>query len=311
MVLGSGALFAVNGTVSKLVLRAGLNAPQLTLLRALGAVAVLLVLSAVLRPGVRRLRITARQLPLLVGYGLTGFFLVPMLYLVAISRLPVGIGLLFEYSAPLLIALWARFGQRHRVRPRLWAGLVLSLAGLGCVAEVWGELKLDGLGVLAGLGAAVFLAFYYVLGEHGVRRRDTLSLCTWAFGASAVAGLLTQALTAGAGSWEPLTASTNGVPVALLCGYVVLLGAVAPFMLVAGAMRHLPATSVGIIGMVEPVLAAAVAWAVLGAGETLNAAQLGGGALVLLGVALAETARITVPRTTAPPAPDVVGVTAR
>lgn len=40
-----------------------------------------------------------------------------MLYFVAISRLPVGLGLLFEYSAPLLVALWARFGQRHRVRP--------------------------------------------------------------------------------------------------------------------------------------------------------------------------------------------------
>lgn len=308
MVLGSGVLFAVNGTVSKLVLLAGLNAQQLTLLRALGAVTALLLISAVLRPGVRRLRVTARQLPLLIGYGLTGFFLVPMLYFVAISRLPVGIGLLFEYAAPLLVALWARFGQRHRVRPRLWTGLVLSLAGLACVAEVWGELKLDGLGMLAGLGAAVFLAGYYVLGEHGVRGRDTLSLCTWAFGASAVAGLLTRVVTAGPGGWEPLAASSGGVPVALLCGYVVLLGSVVPYLLVAGAMRHLPATSVGIVGMVEPVLAAAVAWAVIGDGETLNAAQLGGGALVLLGVALAETARVAAPRATAPPAPDVVTV---
>ncbi|WP_405099040.1 EamA family transporter [Micromonospora sp. NBC_01412] len=302
MVLGSGALFAVNGTVSKLVLRAGLNAQQLTLLRALGAVAGLLLLSLVLRPGARRLRVTPRQIPLLVAYGLTGFFLVPMLYFVAISRLPVGLGLLFEYSAPLLVALWARFGQRHRVRPRLWAGLALSLAGLGCVAEVWGELKLDGLGMLAGLGAAVFLAVYYVLGARGVQGRDALSLCTWAFGASAVAGLLTRAVTAGTGSWEPLTGSAADVPVALLCGYVVVLGSIVPYLLVAGAMRHLPATSVGIVGMVEPVLAAAVAWVVIGDGETLNAAQLGGGALVLLGVALAETARVATPRQTAPDA---------
>ncbi|NBE83775.1 EamA family transporter [Micromonospora rubida] len=305
MVLGSGALFAVNGTVSKLVLRAGLNAQQLTLLRALGAVAGLLLLSLLLRPGARRLRVTPRQIPLLVAYGLTGFFLVPMLYFVAISRLPVGLGLLFEYSAPLLVALWARFGQRHRVRPRLWAGLALSLAGLGCVAEVWGELKLDGLGMLAGLGAAVFLAVYYVLGARGVQGRDALSLCTWAFGASAVAGLLTR-VAAGTGGWEPLTGSAAGVPVALLCGYVVVLGSIVPYLLVAGAMRHLPATSVGIVGMVEPVLAAAVAWMVIGDGETLNAAQLGGGALVLLGVALAETARVSTPRATAPPAPDTV-----
>ncbi len=312
MVLGSGALFAVNGTVSKLVLRSGFDAPQLTLLRAAGAFTGLLLLTLAVRGGARRLRVTARELPLLAVYGVAGFFLVPMLYFVAISRMPVGIALLFEYTAPLLVALWARFGQRHRVRPRLWGGLALSLAGLACVAEVWGELRLDGLGVLAGFGAAVLLAVYYVLGARGIERRDTLSLTTWAFGASAVAGLLTRAVTAGTGGWEPL-ADTR---VALLCAYVVVLGSIVPYLLVAAALRHLPATSVGIIGMVEPVIAATVAWITLGAGEALNSAQLAGGLLVLVGVALAETARTTPtaggpapaegPGAPAPPAPDVV-----
>ncbi|MEO3746959.1 EamA family transporter [Plantactinospora sp. B5E13] len=310
MVLSSGVLFAVNGTVSKLVLQAGVEAPQLTLLRAAGAFVGLLALSLLLRPGIRRLRVTAGQLPLLIGYGLAGFFLVPMLYFVAISRMPVGIALLFEYTAPLLVALWARFGQRQQVRSRLWAGLALSLVGLACVAEVWGELKLDTLGVLAGLGAAVLLAGYYVLGARGVQERDTLSLTTWAFGTSAVAGLLVRVVTDGTGGWEPLGATTDaGVPVALLCGYVVLLGSIVPYLLVAGALRHLPATSVGILGMVEPVIAAAVAWTVLGVGEALNAAQLAGGLLVLAGVALAETARTSAPPAapgTPAPAPDVV-----
>lgn len=295
MVILSGALFAVNGTVSKLVLRAGIESPQLTLIRATGAFAGLLLVSLLVRPGPRRLRVTPRQLPLLIAYGLTGFFLTPMLYFSAISRLPVGIALLFEYMAPLLVALWARFGQRQRVRPRLWVGLALSLAGLGCVAEVWGELKLDGLGVLAGCGAAAFLTLYYLFGARGVAQRDTLSLTTWAFGAAAVAGMLTRLATAGTGGWAPLGGSSDGIPVALLCGYVVVLGSIVPFLLVAAAQRHLPATSVGIVGMVEPVFASAIAWAVLGSGEALNAAQLAGGALVLVGVMLAETARIADP----------------
>jgi drug/metabolite transporter (DMT)-like permease len=311
MVVGSGALFAVNGTVSKLVLQAGVTAPQLTFLRAAGAATALLALSLALRPGPRRLAVTRRELPLLITYGLTGFFLVPMLYFLAISRLPVGIALLFEYTAPLMVALWARFAQRQRVRSRLWAGLALSLAGLGCVAEVWGDTSLDGLGVLAGLGAAVLLAAYYILGARGIQRRDALSLTTWAFGVAAVAGLLTRAATTGAGGWAPLADTTQGVPVALLCAYVVLLGSVAPYLLVVAALRHLPATSVGIIGMIEPVIAATVAWVILGAGEALNAAQLAGGVLVLLGVALAETARIG-PESGPPavPAPDAVIATA-
>ena len=113
-----------------------------------------------------------------------------------------------------------------------------------------------------------------------------------------MAGLLTRALTDGTGGWEPLRATSGGVPVLLLCGYVVVLGSIAPFLLVAGALRHLPATSVGILGMVEPVIAATVAWITLGAGEALNVAQLGGGLLVLAGVALAETARLAEPPAT-------------
>jgi drug/metabolite transporter (DMT)-like permease len=305
MVFVASAMFAVNGTMSKLVLRAGFDAPQLTLLRAAGAFLGLMLLSLVLRPGPRRLRVRPREIPLLVVFGVSGFYLVPMLYFVAISRMPVGIALLFEYTAPLLVALWARFGQRQQVRPRLWGGLALSLGGLACVAEVWGELRLDGLGVAAGFGAAVLLAFYYVLGARGVEQRDSVSLTTYAFGAAAVTGLLVRAVTEGTGGWEPLTRSEAGVPVALLCCYVVIFGSIVPYTLLAAAMRHLPATSVGILGMVEPVLAATVAWITLGAGEALNAAQLAGGVLVLAGVTLAETAR-TAPKRPIPGPPDVV-----
>jgi len=295
MVIAGAVLFAVNGTVSKLILQAGIASQQLTLLRAAGAVTTLLVLSVALRPGPRRLAITRRELPLLIAYGLTGFFAVPMLYFVAIARLPVGIALLFEYTAPLFVALWARFAQHQRVRRRLWIGLALSLAGLGCVAEVWGDLRLDGWGVLAGLGAAVLLASYYILGARGIRQRDTLSLTTWAFGVSAVAGLLTRAAIAGTGGWEPLATTSNGAPVPLLCAYLVIGGSVVPYLLGAAALRHLPATSVSIVSMVEPVLAATVAWVALGASEVLNAAQITGGVLVLVGVALAETARADAP----------------
>ncbi|MEV0455410.1 EamA family transporter [Catellatospora methionotrophica] len=293
MVTLASLLFAVNGTVSKLILRAGVSAPDLTTLRALGACAGLLALGAALRPGLRRFRITARQLPLLIAYGITGFLAVPMLYFVAIARMPVGVALLFEYTAPLFVALWARFGQRHPVRPRLWAGLALCLLGLACVAEIWGDLSLDGVGVLAGLSAAVLLAAYFILGAKGVASRDTVSLTGWAFGVSAVAGLLLRALTGSAPDWSALAGHTGGgTPLWLLCAYLLILGTIVPYLLIAGALRHLPATSVGILGMIEPVLAAAVAWITLG--EVLNPAQLAGGALLLIGVALAETARVPV-----------------
>lgn len=292
MVLGGSVLFAVNGTVSKLAGETGIDAPQLTTLRASGAALGLFALALVLRPA--RLRISRRELPMLVVYGLSGFFLVPMLYFVAIGRMPVGIGLLFEYTAPVLVALWARFVQGHAVRPRLWLGLAAALAGLACVAEVWGRLRLDPIGVLAAFTAAVLLAAYYLLSARGVASRDSLSLTAYAFGVAAIAGAVVRPWwnfdfgRLGAVS-EDVTGG-HGVKVWLLLGYIVIGGSISPYLLLAGAMRHLPPTSVGIIGMSEPVVATAVAWLVLH--EHLNPAQIAGGVLILLGVALAETARV-------------------
>ncbi|NJC69759.1 EamA family transporter [Planosporangium thailandense] len=285
MVVLSGALFAINGTVSKLVMRAGMDPLQLTTLRATAAFVGLLVLTLAVNP--RSLRFSRRDLPVLLGYGLTGFALVPLLYFIAISRLPVGIALLFEYTAPLLVALWARFGQRQSVRPRLWIGLGLSLAGLAAVAEVWGNLRLNSVGILAGLGAAAMLAVYYVIGGHGAARRDPLSLTCLSYGAAAVAGAVIRPWWRFPG--HLLGTTSDGVPVWLLCCYVVLLGSIAPYLLLTAALRHLPPTSAGIIGMVEPVFAGAVAWLVLG--EALTPVQLTGAALILTGVILAETAR--------------------
>jgi drug/metabolite transporter (DMT)-like permease len=295
MVLSSGVLFAVNGTVAKLILQAGIDPQRLTLLRATGACLGLTLLAAAMPgPAARRLRITRRELPLLVAYGLTGFFLVPMLYFVSIARIPVGIALLFEYTAPIFVALWARFGQRRRVRPRLWAGLTLCLAGLACVAEVWGDPRLDTIGVAAALACAILLGAYYVLGSHGVRGRDTVSLTGWAFAVSALAGFAYQLVIHGPGAsaagWSPLAGTAHGTPVWALAVYLIVGGSIMPYLLVVGALKHLPATSVGIIGMIEPVVAAAVAWFALD--ESLNPAQLAGGALLLAGVGLAETARI-------------------
>jgi drug/metabolite transporter (DMT)-like permease/prolyl-tRNA editing enzyme YbaK/EbsC (Cys-tRNA(Pro) deacylase) len=302
MVLASGALFAINGTVSKLVLKAGVSAAQLATIRATGAFAGLLVVALTLRP--RHLRLARRDLSIIAAYGLSGFFFVPLLYFVAIARLSVGIALLFEYTAPLFVALWVRLVQRRPVRRRLWLGLALSLTGLACVAEVWGDLRLDPLGVLAGLGAAVLLAAYFLFGAHGTGQRDALSLTCWAFGCAAIAGAIITPW------WRLPTAilasRSAGWPVWLLCAWVVVLGSILPYLLVTGALGHLPTTSVSILAMVEPVIAAAMAWLVLH--EQLPAIQIAGGALVLTGVVLAETARAgSMPLPTTPEVPPPTG----
>jgi len=148
--------------------------------------------------------------------------------------------------------------------------------------------------VLAGLAAAGLLCFFYVLGARGVTERDTVSLTWCAFGISSLAGLAVAVFRGGTlFPVHVLVQHSHGVPVWVLAVYLVVGGSIASYLLVAGALRHLPPTSVGIIGMIEPVIASGVAWMVLR--ERLSIVQLVGGVLVLIGVAVAETARTAGP----------------
>jgi len=286
------AFFAINGTVSKGILLAGMPALRLTELRSTGAfLLILLGLALFARP---RLKVSRRELPFLAAYGVIGFALVQIFYFIAIKRLPVGIALLIEYTAPVLIALWARFGEHKPVRRRFWAALALAMVGLAMVAEVWrGGATLDGIGVLAGFAAAVSLAFYFVLGERSVSggRRDAVSLTCYAFGFAALLLALIQPWWSF--PWHILGESTDvlgpSLPVWSLTIWLVVLGTVAPFLLLIGSLSHLTATGSSVVAMLEPVLAIVVAWVVLG--ESLAVAQVIGGAVVLLGVLLAETSR--------------------
>jgi drug/metabolite transporter (DMT)-like permease len=70
---------------------------------------------------------------------------------------------------------------------------------------------------------------------------------------------------------------------------MIVVGTVVPFFLLISALRHLPATRVGIVAMLEPVVGAIVGWAWLS--ESLGSVQLAGAAVVLAAIALAQTAR--------------------
>jgi drug/metabolite transporter (DMT)-like permease len=287
--LAASTLFAVNGTVSKLVLENGLSSLRLVEIRCVLAAVVFAAIAAARRPS--SLAIGRRELGFLAIYGVAGIAMVQWLYLVAIARMPVSISLLVEYTAPLLVALWVRFARGEHVRSRIWLALAFSLAGLVLVAEVWNGLSLDAIGLVAALLAAVSLALYYLVGEHGLGRRDPVSLAAWTFGAAGVFWSLLLPW------WTfPFGALANRVefyglhlPVWLLLVWIVLLGTVAPFALMFVALGRIGAPRAGLFGTAEPVLAGVVAWVVLG--EVLSPAQLAGASVVFAGILLAVTAR--------------------
>jgi drug/metabolite transporter (DMT)-like permease len=289
----AATLFAVNGTVSKVILGSGIGSTRLTEVRCAGAVVGLVLIAALTRPASLRARVA--ELPLLIALGVGGLALVQWSYFFAIHRLEIGIALLIQFVAPILVALWARFVFGEPVRQRIWVALVLSLAGLTLIVQVWHAGRLNGAGIAAAGLAALTFASYILLAERGVRRRDPISLSAWGFlFATIFWSLLAPWWSFPGGRVDDDVSllgnlATSHLPIWLLMLWMVVLGTIVPFALVVGALRHISATRVGITAMLEPVVAILVAWAWLG--ESLQPVQLAGAAFTLLGIGLAQTAR--------------------
>jgi drug/metabolite transporter (DMT)-like permease len=292
MYAAAAFLFAVNTVMAKPAIQDGLDPGSLIQLRNAGAAIVLLLVLLATRPAA--LRITRSQIPFLVLYGVLAFAVTQFLFFFTISRLPVGIGTLLAFLAPVVVTLWLRIVAKRATGPRVWLALALTLAGLALVAEVWRGLVLDPLGLVAGLGTAVALASYWLLGEEGNRRRDALSLTFWGVTVATIAWSAVQ-------PWwtfpwavlaEPTTPLGAAGPTTTIGAFMVwnvLMGTLAPFLLVLGALRRIGSQRAGIIGTTEPVWAVVLAFALLG--EALAPVQLTGAAIVLAAILLAESSQ--------------------
>ncbi len=288
----AAVLFGANGSVTKVTMEAGLSPAQVTEFRLVGtAIIAGLVLLVIDR---RAFHLPRSQWPVMLVLGIVGVALLQATYAAAVQILPVGIALLLEYTAVLMVALVAYFVLKEPVKARLWVAIGFVLLGLAVVAQVWAS-TLDAVGVLLALAAAVCLAVYFLVGERQVARISPLAVSFWTMSIAAVFWSFVR------GWWElspsilttPVDIGGAGavieVPMALPLAWNIVMGSFAPFLLSLAALRHLPATAAGIVASSEVVFAFAVAW--LWLGEGLDIVQIVGAAIVLAGIILAQTAR--------------------
>lgn len=292
LVLVAAVLFGLNGGVSRVAMGSALTPETFTTLRITGAMLVFVLYAACFRRSAL-VRPRGTALLLVMALGLVGVAALQLTYNVAITRLPLGIALLIEYLAPVLVVLWVRFVRREPVHPRMWLAVVLALGGLAVVSRVWNGLDFDGLGVVMALSAAVSFAAYFLLAEHNVGFDDPLRVILWAFVVASVVMNIIQPI------WTvpEISGRTSmlgrlddwSVAPWLVVAWVVALGTVTPFFLEVLALRHLPATIVTVVAMLEPVIANVLGWAWFR--EALTPVQVVGAIAVLGGIVLAQTSR--------------------
>ncbi|NNN35941.1 EamA family transporter [Streptomyces sp. S3(2020)] len=221
-----------------------------------------------------------------------------VLVYVASQLLPTSIASTVMALSPLTMMLiaWPLVAERPGLAHL--TGAAVGLAGV-CLMLLTGEGGVKVPGVLASAGAMLVSAFGHILTKRWNAGTDVLASTAWQ-------------LTAGALFLLPVAAVVEGPPPALspsallAFGYVSLVATALAFTVWFAGLRHLPAATVGLIGLLNPVTGVLLGTAV--AGEAMTGRQLCGLALVLTGVVLGRPARPgrrnSRPRALTPPAPE-------
>ena len=184
--------------------------------------------------------------------------------------------------APIFVALAAWLLFHRRPTGRFAAGLLTALAGTA--ALIGGDFHLGGK-ELAGDGLGVVTAMFYAAYQLAVTRlraaASTATVMAWS-GLVTAAVLLPLALVSG----EQILPHT-AAGWAKLVGLAVI-SQVAGQSLIAYAMAHLPATFSSTGLLLQPVVAALLAWVLLG--EVLGLTEIAGAVVVLAGIRLVHQA---------------------
>ncbi|MGR0320503.1 DMT family transporter [Agromyces sp. ZXT2-3] len=200
-----------------------------------------------------------------------------LIYVVA-QLLPTSLASTVMATSPavMMVLAWLLAGERLRLVPLVGAGIGL----VGVVLLLAGDAgAVDPLGVLASVAAMLLSSLGYILAKRWKDDTGLLSLTSWQLIAGGLLLIPAAVLVEGA---PPAV----GLAESVAFGYVALVATAIAFVAWFAGLAHLPAGTVGLAGLLNPVTG--VLLGTLIAGERLGTAQITGLALVALGIALGQ-----------------------
>jgi drug/metabolite transporter (DMT)-like permease len=293
----SACCFGFSGPMAKFLSGAGFSPLEAVWMRMLGSAVLLFAVLALVRP--RALRIPRRRIGLVVAYALVAIAGVQALFFVAITRIPVGVALLIEFTSPVLVVAWVRLVRKARPGRAAYVGALITVIGLAVVVEVWQGMRLDLVGLLAAIAAAAGCAGYFLLSDGFGDEMDPLGLIAWGFAGATLA--LVPLSRPWDIPWSALaeTATVGGTTLSagLAAGWLIVIATVTAYITGVTAVRRLSAAVGSTVASLEVIAGALIAWVLLG--EALGPYQIVGGAIIIGGALLAQSAARGVSRTTA------------
>jgi len=258
LALAAAFLFGLNASTSKVIMSTGISPDLVVLFRSFAAAAIAGIV--LIFKNRSAFKVKLREIPFLVLFGVFGVALMQWAYSNAVSLLPVGIALLFEYTAIVMVPIASYLLFKQKTNANLWLGVVLVLGGLAVVSQIWqGGLNASGIGFA--LLAAVLLSTYFIMGERAGLNRDPVSTMFYTMLTATMFWLLFTDW----GKLSPslfegnidLSANLTGIeiPKLLAFAWLGIMGSFAPMVFSFIALKYSTATVVGIVSTAEPVFA--------------------------------------------------------
>lgn len=197
-----------------------------------------------------------------------------VLFPVGIASAPVAPVLIGVATAPIWAAILGRVLYGESTSRATWVTIAVVLAGLLYAVTDKGETALNAAaltGLACGMGVALALGLNFVTLRHHPRLPLLLAIGLGALGAGALGWAVTG----------PSRMTDGAVWAILVCGIAIL---PLSFFALSQASRHTSAANVGLLMLLETVLAPLWVWLALG--EAPGARMLTGGAVVVGALAL-------------------------
>jgi drug/metabolite transporter (DMT)-like permease len=281
-VAAAAVMWASSGTAGKALFTGGVTPFELVQVRVtVSAVLLTLVFGIWFRP---LFKIRPRDLWYFFLLGGVVMALGQVTYFYAISKIQVAAAIFLEYLAPIMVAFFSICFWKERLTPGKILALLLSLGG--CYLVVGGYslhlLKMNQLGILAGLSSALCFAVYTLVGERGMHRYSPWTVLFYAFLFATV-------------TWHTLYPPFQYIRAGFTAAqwgwilYISIVGTVLPFGLFFVGVNYVRSTRASITATLEPISAGLFAYLFIG--ESLQPLQMAGGAMVVAAIVVLQLKR--------------------
>lgn len=262
-------------SLGKHLMSSGISTTMLMQVRSLFSSAI--VILGLLFFARSHLRISLKDLPVLLLLAIPGLALLNLSYYYAIRLVPVAIAVFIQFTGPVLVFVYGLLSKREQSSISKIFALLLSSVGTYLMVQMQPAQvgKLPWLGITSAILSMILFAFNIIL-SHGLSKRfSTWTLVAYGYGIATVFWCILQ---------NPIQTAGQLTDLALWSKVILfsIFSTLIPFSLYLLGLRRVTATGGAIASTSETVAASLFAFFFLN--ERLSFWQMAGAALILVAV---------------------------